>query len=182
MVRAPVYVKHEQEDEMGYSEEFRAAMVRRMSGPGAPSATALSQEVGVSQATLSRWLLVYGGVQGMGRNKKKSGRELTAEEKLKVVLETSSLGEAELGEYLRREGLHSAEVERWRAEATEVLKSEKRGRPKVDPEVQQLRKERKLLKRELQKKDRALAEASALLVMKKKAELIWGASEDDESE
>jgi len=37
------------------------------------------------------------------------------------------------------------------------------------------------MKRELQKKEKALAEASALLVMKKKAELIWEAEEDDES-
>lgn len=113
----------------------------------------------------------------MGKKKK----AFEAEEKLKIVLETANLSESELGEYLRKHGVHSVELERWREEALSGLKTEKRGRPKVDPEVTQLRKEKKTLKRELQKKEKALAEASALLVMKKKAELIWGAEEDDES-
>lgn len=112
----------------------------------------------------------------MGRKKK----AFEAEEKLKIVLETASMNELELGEYLRKKGLHSVEVERWREEALSGLKTEKRGRPKIDPELKELREERKSLKRELQKKEKALAEASALLVMKKKAELIWGAGEDDE--
>jgi len=45
-----------------------------------------------------------------------------------------------------------------------------------------LQKQEKKLRKELRRKDRALAEASALLILKKKAEAIWGADEDDESE
>jgi len=37
----------------------------------------------------------------------------------------------------------------------------------------------KKLESELRRKDKALAEASALLILKKKANLIWGESEDD---
>jgi len=162
---------------MVYSEEFKKSQVKRMSGAHGISANALSAEIGVSQGTLSRWLRRYGSENGMGKKKK----AFEAEEKLKIVLETASMSEEELGEYLRKYGLHSAELERWREEALSGLKTEKRGRPKVDPEVKELREERKSLKRELQKKEKALAEASALLVMKKKAELIWEAEEDDES-
>jgi len=114
----------------------------------------------------------------MGKKKK----VFEAEEKLKVVLETASMSESALGEYLRKKGLHGVEVARWREEALSGLKTEKRGRPKVDPEIVKLRKREKELERNLRKKEKALAEASALLVMKKKAELIWGAGEDDESD
>lgn len=163
---------------MVYSEEFKKSQVKRLSGASAISANALSGEIGVSQGTLSRWLRLYGSENGMGNKK----REFGAEEKLKIVFETASLSEPELGEYLRRNGLHSTEVERWREEALFGLKTEKRGRPKIDPEIVRLRKREQDLERNLRRKEKALAEASALLVMKKKAELIWGAGEDDESD
>lgn len=165
---------------MGYSEEFKEALVSRMVGKDALSANALSEESGVSQGTLSRWLRNFG--EDMKVSSKKRGAGFSGAEKFKILLETVGLREAELGEYLRRRGLHSVEVERWREEATRALQGEKRGRPKIDPEVQQLRKERHELRRDLRKKEKALAEASALLIMKKKAELIWGVSEDDESD
>lgn len=163
---------------MGYSEEFKKSQVKRLSGADAISANMLSDEIGVSQTALSRWLRQYGDKNGMANKKKEFG----AEEKLQIVLETVSMNKEELGVYLRKKGLHSVELERWRAEALSGLKTEKRGRPRVDPEIVRLRKREKELQRNLRNKEKALAEASALLVMKKKAELIWGASEDDESE
>lgn len=39
-----------------YSESFKAKMVQRLSAPGGPSQNALAAEVGVPQATLSRWM------------------------------------------------------------------------------------------------------------------------------
>ena len=132
-----------------------------MSGPSAMSANALAGETGVSQRTLSRWLKEYGRSERR-MNKK---RTLGAEEKLQIMVETASMSEAELGEYLRKRGLHTVELDRWKQEALSGLKTEKRGRPKVDPEVQRLRKKEKSLERELRKKEKALAEASALLVM-----------------
>ncbi|MFN9810951.1 MAG: hypothetical protein ACK6CU_15105 [Deltaproteobacteria bacterium] len=54
------------DDEMQvYSEKFKRKRVPRMSGQAAVSATALSKEVGVPQATLSRWLLAAGTIEGM---------------------------------------------------------------------------------------------------------------------
>jgi len=142
-VRGSVCVENEERMIMVYSEEFKKSQVRRMSGVNGISANALSGEIGVSQGTLSRWLRLYGSENGMWKKKK----ALEAEEKLKIVLETASLSESELGEYQRKNGVHSAELERWREEALSGLRTEKRGRPKVDPELKELREERKSLKR-----------------------------------
>lgn len=161
-----------------YSEEFKTAMVEKLLMPGAPSALALSKKSGVSQTSLSRWVRDYGSIGGMKRQK--SPKDWSAEEKLEAVLKASSMNERELGEYMRKAGFHTVELEAWKSEMLEAMKPRGRGRPRKDPEVVELQKANKALERELRRKDKALAEASALLVLKKKAELIWGVQEDDE--
>jgi transposase-like protein len=98
----------------------------------------------------------------------------TPEEKLAIVLEASSLSEGELGEFLRRKGLHASMLDEWHQQAIAGL----RGTPqmsKVHTESKVVRD----LKRELERKDKALAETAALLVLKKKAQEIWGDEDDD---
>ena len=45
-----------------YPDRFRQRMVQKLTQPGAMSATSLAAEVGVSQATLSRWVREFGSV------------------------------------------------------------------------------------------------------------------------
>jgi hypothetical protein len=107
--------------------------------------------------------------------KPKSTKQWTAEEKHRVVVEASSLAEEELGEFLRREGLHSAQIEEWTALAVAALGTSKPARRKASPEAKRI----KELERELRRKEKALAEAAALLILKKKAQAIWGDEDDD---
>ena len=174
---------------VNYPETFKEKMVLRMSGPSGISANALSEEVGIAQTSLSRWLREAAGVEGVakkvnGKSNKAKGakrpQDWAAEEKLDAVLEAFSLSEQELGAYLRRKGLHATELEQWRRRvteaATEALQG-KRARKKVSVEAKRVRK----LERELRRKEKALAETAALLVLKKKAAAIWG-DEDDSTE
>ena len=170
---------------MNYPETFKEKMVLRMSGPVGISANALSEEVGVSQTSLSKWLRDAAGVEGVAKRvngksiKAKAGKrpqDWTADEKLEAVVESASLSEQELGEYLRRKGLHEAQLEQWRQRAMEALSS-KSSRKKASIEAKRVRK----LERELRRKEKALAETAALLVLKKKAAAIWG-DEDDSTE
>ena len=93
---------------MEYPEAFKARMVQKLTAPGAPSATALSEEVGVAQPTLSKWVREAGRVGGMARTKlpkagaRKRPQDWTAEEKLEAVIEATSLSEEDLGIFLRR--------------------------------------------------------------------------------
>ena len=104
---------------MNYPETFKGKMVSRMSGPSGISANALSEEVGVAQTSLSKWLREAAGVEGVakkvnGKSNKAKGakrpQDGTAEGKLDAVLEASSLSEQGLGAYLRRKGLHGAQL------------------------------------------------------------------------
>ena len=166
---------------MDYNNGFKSRMVQRMAGPEGISANALSKDVGVSQSTLSRWVRETHTVRSMGGTKKqskgggKSPRQWSAEEKLQVVLEAAGLSDDELGEFLRRKGLHTVELEEWHRLATEALASQKKRGRKKSPEARRI----KELEKELLRKDNALAEVAALLVLKKKAQAIWGDEDDD---
>jgi transposase-like protein len=103
-------------------------------------------------------------------------QEWSAQEKLRAVIETSQLEGEALGEYLRRGGLHLAQVQQWRDEATEALEP-RRGGPA--PTAGAERRRIKELERELRKKEKALAETAALLVLRKKLNALWGDGGDD---
>ncbi len=97
-------------------------MIKKMTGRGAITATALSNETGVSQATLSRWKREASSVFEVPKDKPterpepKRAQDWNPEEKLRAVVETGGLSEPELGSYLRRHGLHSEQLESWRAD------------------------------------------------------------------
>jgi len=152
-----------------YPEGFKEEMIRKMSEPGAQSASSLSAEVDVPQTTLSRWMREAPRVKEMSKKKRKGRRpqDWSAEEKLEAVMEASSLSDEELGTFLRRKGLHGAQLDAWRKKvfegAQQALSRNSRSK-QATAEKKRLRE----LERELRRKDKALAEATALLVLKKK--------------
>ena len=155
-----------------YSTAFKARVLQRLVGPRAISATRLAAEVGVPQVTLSRWLASARSVPRMTTPQK----PWTGAQKLRVVLAAHGLSETELGALLRREGLHAAQLEEWRAAAEMALDPPSRRREKaaVHPDTKRLAD----VERELRRKEKALAEAAALLVLKKKVEGYWGDADD----
>lgn len=152
---------------MPYSATFRAKLVQKLMQPDGPSQGAVSRASGVPQTTLSRWLQE---ARTIGPMSKKSSRRTrrTADEKLRLVLEASRLPEAELGAFLRREGLTETLLQQWREAARAGLASTTGDRK--SPELQRI----KQLEGELLRKEKALAEVSAILVLRKKAEALWG--------
>jgi transposase len=101
-------------------------------------------------------------------------------EKLRVLSEAERMSEDELGAFLRREGLHREQLEQWRVAAAEALgQPAKRSRAKRGPSPEQKRSRE--LERQLRHKEKALAEAAALLVLKKKFETLFGDEDDDTS-
>ena len=161
---------------MYYSDKFKNRMISRLTGPDKITANSLSQEAGVPQTTLSRWLRKAGTIDTMGNESKssppQSPREWSIEKKLRVVQGAMSLSDAELGEFLRREGLHEAHLEEMQLAIKDALGTQKKKNSKKrSPEAKRI----KELEKELARKDKALAEVTALLVLKKNWRIIsWG--------
>lgn len=175
---------------MEYTDRFRSKMVRKMLGPSGVTATALAAKVGVPQPTLSRWLREAATLGAMSTEHDDDApappatpakpRQWTPEEKLRVIGAAHGLEGEALGALLRREGVHLAELEEWRRAAQQALGAPGgTGRAKVARgEARRVRE----LERELRRKDKALAEVTALLVLKKKAAAIWGTEGEDEDD
>jgi len=153
-----------------YSERFKAEMVKKMTGPGAMSANRLSKECGVNQPMLSSWLR-QAKVLPMATKRPGRPKQWTAAEKLRVFGAAAAAGEEGRGELLRREGLHEADLERFERELVEPAKAAPTKRDPAD--------KRRIieLEREVRRKDKALAEATALVVLSKKLQAYFGASE-----
>jgi transposase-like protein len=162
-----------------YSAERKEAILRQMMPPMNKLVSALAREHGISEQTLYTWrrsLKSQGvAVPGNGKN----AEEWSSQDKFGVVLETAGLNEAELAEYCRRKGLFIEQIAAWRtacqeanADTAERMR-EQREQSKSD------RKRIKQLEKELQRKEKALAEAAALIILRKKAQAIWGDPEED---
>lgn len=165
---------------MAYNQAFKQKMLQRMLGPGAKSALELSKEVDVHQVTLSRWKREAATLAPMSAVKPPTSSPKTprsAQEKLRLVLAADKLSAEQLGEFLRREGLHEAELAQWRRAMTAAL-DDQVSAPKTERGGAKNKRIRQL-ERELHRKERALAEAAALLILQKKAHAIWGDEDDD---
>ncbi len=166
-----------------YNHSFKRKMVQRLLLANGPSQVALAAEVGIPQTTLSSWVRQFGTLDAVAKNKTtnvapkpRRPEDWSPEDRLRVLMEASAVGDAGLGELLRREGLHEESLQEWRKAALEALRG---GAATRASGVE--RKKIKQLERELERKNAALAEAAALLVLKKKVQAIWGDEDDDTS-
>ena len=93
------------------------------------------------------------------------------------MITTAALSEADKIAWCRAQGICPAELEQWCASATTALAEPQDAR--ASPQAtRQDRKRIKKLERELLRKDRALAETAALLVLSKKVAAIYSRGED----
>ena len=98
--------------------------------------------------------------------------------RLDAVITTAALDEAGKSAWCREHGVYPDELDKWRQNARTALATpeEVRASPQA---TRQDKKRIKELERELLRKDRALAEAAALLVLSKKVAAIFNKGEDE---
>lgn len=159
-----------------YSEEFKGQAIQKLLSPGSLGLSETAKKLGLAPSTLFGWKKKYS--IGSGMKKTKSISSWPKEKKLDTLLKTATMSEHELGEFLRASGLHSSDLARLKDECLEGLKAP--GRPTLDPELVKLRKENDELSKNVKRKDKALAEMSARIILLKKSHEIWGTPEDDE--
>lgn len=159
-----------------FSEAFKNSILLKVLNRKNQTISVICEQENVAISTVYGWLQKRGKMKPMDTKQQK---KWSAEEKLRVVNETCHLKGEELGAYLRQIGLHSPMLAEWRQEALQGLRgpTHQPAKPKKDQRdtlIQQL-------EQELRRKDRALAEASALLILQKKVHLIWDASKEEKN-
>lgn len=162
-----------------YSIERKEALLRRMMPPECASVRALAKETGISEVTLYAWRKRVKSQGAVVPDRGKSLEDWSSENKFAVVLETASLNAAELAEYCRRKGLFAEQINGWRAACMSANANDTERTRDQRAQSKEDQKRIRQLEKELNRKEKALAEAAALLVLRKKAEAIWGVQEED---
>ena len=165
-----------------YSLAVQADVRKRMSPPNRQDVPQISKELGIHQSTLYKWRSNWRLRGDVVPASEKDPDRWSAADKFTVVLESAGFNATELSSYCRERGLFLEQVDRWRqtaqdANANAVLTmAEQRD---LEKRHQQDQKEIKALKQDLRRKEKALAEAAALLIAAKKIQAFWGEDGDD---
>lgn len=160
-----------------YSEEFKRAAVQKLLNRGNRPVKQILDDLGVARPTLYQWKANFGSVSDMKKSATRP-KDRSSEAKLKAITTYDGLSEEKRGAFLRREGLRSEHIDQWRNQLKRSLDGEKMSKQERSQQAE-YRKRIKELEKEVRRKDKALAETTALLVLKKKANLIWGDQEDE---
>ena len=163
---------------MSYPAERKEAVIKKMLPPHNKSIPELAKEEGICEGTLYNWRKAARAKGMLMPDGDSSPQGWAAVDKFSAVIETAAMNEAELSAYCRQKGLYPEQIKEWR-EACEQANDWDRNQNKQLKENRRSDSQRiKELERELLRKEKALAETAALLVLRKKAQAIWGDGED----
>ena len=142
----------------------------------------IARKLKISASVVSKWRceLVEQGL--LPENEKVTsvdGEEWTPERRFSVVLETAILSEMELADYCRRMGLFVEQVKDWRAISIQAHEVKSAENLRADKALREAKSKVRELEKELTRKDKALAEAAALLMLREKFNALWDNSEED---
>ena len=163
---------------MGYSPERKLAVLKRMLPPNNMPIAQLAKQEGIATSTLFSWRAEARSTGQLLPDADASPEGWSSRDKFAAVLEAAALNEADLAEYCRKRGLFPAQIAAWRIACEQANDWDRTSAARLGRATKEDRKKVKDLERELARKDRALAETAALLVLRKKASAIWGDGED----
>lgn len=143
----------------------------RLLPPESAPPQAVAREVGVSVETLQRW-------RSAALDNPARERTWTAAARLEAVITTAAMDEAARSAWCREYGVYPQQLQQWRDNATQALAEPEEARASPQ-QTKHDRRRIKELERELRRKDKALAETAALLVLSKKVEAIFNKGEDE---
>tara|TARA_B110000014_G_C19883675_1_gene457323 strand:- start:149 stop:586 length:438 start_codon:yes stop_codon:yes gene_type:complete len=140
----------------------------------------VSEEEGISTATLYHWRQQLRRSGAAVPNSNTSSEQWSAQTKLAIVAETYSMTESELSQYCREKGLFPEQIQSWRSECMQGFKSSKEQEAETKKQAKADKLEIKELKKDLRLKEKALAETAALLVLRKKLRAFYGEEPEDD--
>jgi len=162
---------------MKYSQERKEAVLQKLLPPHNRSIRELSVEEGASEPTLYQWRAEarrQGALLPDGDQPPEGG---TSRDKFAAVVEKAALNEAELGSYCRQRGLYPEQLQACRLACEQANDWDRAQQRQLKASRESDQQRVRELERELRRKEKAVAEGAALLVLGKKAAAIWGEDE-----
>lgn len=170
-----------------YTDAIKASVLSKALASNAPGVIELAKEFNIPRATIYTWMLNMKNKNNKKELAQQRPKDQSPTSKLQAVMDTLGKTEQEQSAYCRTQGIYYNQLEGWKQQILEslgaVISTTNKGIKAKEKESkaasQRIQDEMKQLKSDLNRKDKALAELTALLVLKKKADLLWGDSEDD---
>jgi len=164
------------------TNEFKIMVVEKaLTRPEQTILSDIAQQYGIGKSTLSRWMNeVKQGKLTTNKTEvtqEKRPADWTLEEKQQVLQASHGLSEQELGRYCREQGIYHHHLAQWKQELMSQPKDDKLKQYKAN--IRELKNENKQLQRELRRKEKALAEAAAIIILKKKAQALFNQDEEN---
>ncbi len=165
---------------MAYTRRVKEAAIRMMLPAESRPLAKVGETLGIPLGTLKKWQQELRASGHAAPANEDPADQWNSKDKFLVVVETINRNEAELSEYCRQKGLYPEQVKQWQ----EICIKANGEIPEQIAELMQqdkaMQKELRQTKKELQRKESALAETAALLVLRKKAEAIWGTPDEED--
>lgn len=161
-----------------YPDEFKASIITKLLAPNNADIRALAIESGIPKDTLYSWRIKHRRHdQQLKAQKIDDNSKINSADKFDIVIETAHMNQVELSAYCRSKGLYPEQIDAWRTQCRQAntTLSTQADRKKFNEQTKEIQQ----LKSELNRKEKALAEAATLLILKKKVHQIWGDAEDD---
>jgi hypothetical protein len=154
-----------------YSLEFVEQARVKVYSRGNRSIRSVADELNVSYHTLKHWIKKKSlDKSEVSASKEKRPQDWSSEEQLTALHETHGLSEEALHGWCRQHGLFAHHLSSWKAA---FCVDGKGGGSATTSEMRGLKAEIEQLKRSVLRKDKALAEAAALLILQKKFQALW---------
>ena len=155
-------------EKMRYTEAFRKQALEKVYTRDSRSVKAVAEELNVNPWTLKNWMKTHKepSLSKEGTTTRRP-KDWSLAERLQLLLESHGLEEEALNAFCREQGIFRHHLQQWReAFETGALQPNR-------SELRELKEANKGLKSELNRKEKALAEAAALLVLQKKYQALW---------
>lgn len=159
-----------------YSAERKQAILNKLLSPNLSSIAQLAREENIAEQTLYNW---RNRAKQQGKTVPTNHRtqELSPETKLTIIIDTAKLNETELAEYCRNKGRYPKQIAQWKAQSLTGFNASEQQTAQSRKQHQADQKQIKQLKQAVKRKDKALAEAAAILILRKKLATLWGEDE-----
>lgn len=164
---------------MGYSQERKESVLKKMLPPENLSIAALAKEEAISEATLYKWRNEARGKGRLMPDSDNTPKGWASRDKFAAVLETATMNQEQIAAYCREKGLFPEQLEQWKRACEDANDWQQSSEKELKQATQNERKKNKQLRAELDRKEKALAEAAALLVLRKKYQALFEGDEDE---
>lgn len=162
-----------------YTQERKDEIIKRMMPPNNESVAEISKEEGITEVTLYKWRKEARAAGLATPGNGRTSDKWSSQDKFLIVIETFAMNELELAEYCRKKGLYREQIGAWKSVCLQANGQAFDQAKQLNVQLKEEKQRTKALEKDLQKKEKALAEAAALLLLRKKAQAIWGDEEDE---